>query len=287
MADLKTISVFSGKLNKNIELEVYPIATDDKAIVTVTANSLKRAFESIKNEFGITDSVKSETHVNEAGEVTYTSVEWTLKDKSGYNSTFIGEATLSSLTTDIAKQYPKVMAYNRALSLGIKMYLQLDLEVYSDDEIFPGAKTDTIDNKSRYKNKIMQKLANSENRQGKTDTKMTAAKVLAGSITEAPQFKEPREDIYMFGETQSSLDVHENQTDSTLPDSMTDGNPVNDNSVIPIGVFAGQTVKKLFEADTIMSKTFIQMCALHQIKDADEDKMKILEYIAEKAKGVK
>ncbi len=287
MADLKTISVFSGKLNKNIELEVYPIATDDKAIVTVTANSLKRAFESIKNEFGITDSVKSETHVNEAGEVTYTSVEWTLKDKSGYNSTFIGEATLSSLTTDIAKQYPKVMAYNRALSLGIKMYLQLDLEVYSDDEIFPGAKTDTINNKSRYKNKIMQKLANSENRQGKTDTKMTAAKVLAGSITEAPQFKEPREDIYMFGETQSSLDVHENQTDSTLPDSMTDGNPVNDNSVIPIGVFAGQTVKKLFEADTIMSKTFIQMCALHQIKDADEDKMKILEYIAEKAKGVK
>lgn len=287
MADLKTISVFSGKLNKNIELEVYPIATDDKAIVTVTANSLKRAFESIKNEFGITDSVKSETHVNEAGEVTYTSVEWTLKDKSGYNSTFIGEATLSSLTTDIAKQYPKVMAYNRALSLGIKMYLQLDLEVYSDDEIFPGAKTDTINNKSRYKNKIMQKLANSENRQGKTDTKMTAAKVLAGSITEAPQFKEPREDIYMFDETQSSLDVHENQTDSTLPDSMTDGNPVNDNSVIPIGVFAGQTVKKLFEADTIMSKTFIQMCALHQIKDADEDKMKVLEYIAEKAKGVK
>lgn len=287
MADLKTISVFSGKLNKNIELEVYPIATDDKAIVTVTANSLKRAFESIKNEFGITDSVKSETHVNEAGEVTYTSVEWTLKDKSGYNSTFIGEATLSSLTTDIAKQYPKVMAYNRALSLGIKMYLQLDLEVYSDDEIFPGAKTDTIDNKSRYKNKIMQKLANSENRQGKADTKITAAKALAGSITEAPQFKEPCEDIYMFDETQSSLDVHENQTDSTLPDSMTDGNPVNDNSVIPIGVFAGQTVKKLFEADTIMSKTFIQMCALHQIKDADEDKMKVLEYIAEKAKGVK
>ena len=287
MADLKTISVFSGKLNKNIELEVYPIATDDKAIVTVTANSLKRAFESIKNEFGITDSVKSETYVNEAGEVTYTSVEWTLKDKSGYNSTFIGEATLSSLTTDIAKQYPKVMAYNRALSLGIKMYLQLDLEVYSDDEIFPGAKTDAIDNKSRYKNKIMQKLANSENRQGKGDAKMTAAKVLAGSITEAPQFKEPGEDIYMFDGTQSSLDVHENQTDNTLPDSMTDGNPVNDNSVIPIGVFAGQTVKELFEADTIMSKTFIQMCALHQIKDADEDKMKVLEYIAEKAKGVK
>ena len=118
MVEIREIKVFSKKLNKDIILEAY---TGDKDGVTViTATSLKNEFEKIKDEYGITDSISSDVRINSAGNITYASIEWTLRDKNGYCSTFIGEATPLSLQTAIAKQYPKITAYNRAVSMGIR-----------------------------------------------------------------------------------------------------------------------------------------------------------------------
>lgn len=137
MSELQTTvkKFYSAKLQKDISLEVYPAQHNGKMIITAT--SLKYVFESIKSLLGITDSVSSDVRINDAGNITYVSVEWTLKDSNGYCSTFIGEATPGSLNNVISRQHPKTMAYNRALSAGIRAYLQLPMDTYTDDEITP------------------------------------------------------------------------------------------------------------------------------------------------------
>lgn len=137
MSELQTTvkKFYSAKLQKDISLEVYPAQHNGKMIITAT--SLKYVFESVKDLLGITDSVSSDVRINNAGNITYVSVEWTLKDSNGYCSTFIGEATPGSLNNVISRQHPKTMAYNRALSAGIRAYLQLPMDTYTDDEITP------------------------------------------------------------------------------------------------------------------------------------------------------
>lgn len=279
MEESKKIFVYSGKLNKNVELEAYDMPTN-KDITIITATSLKRTFESIKSQFGITDSILSDIRTNSLGNIVYASVEWTIKDKDGYESTFIGEATPESLTSDVAKQYPKVIAYNRAQSIGIKSYLQLNSKVYTNDEIpinqdnnedmlniVPEITKDVNTNIDTSKpsvhatntSSIYMKLKNTEvNNTDKSEPK--AAEVLAGSISNVPSFTE-----------EDNVELNDIN------------NEINENSIVPIGVFSGKTIKELFETNTTMAKSFIQMCKLGQVTDTDPDKMAIIDYIAKHA----
>ena len=127
----KKITIHSNKLNKDIELESYTNADNDTIIST---NSLKAFFEQIKSDLGIIDSVKSDLVYNEKGTITYASVEWRLKDKAGYDSTFVGEASIFNTESIISKKYPKITALNRAQSIGIITYLQLPVKVFSDSQ---------------------------------------------------------------------------------------------------------------------------------------------------------
>lgn len=302
MVEIKKIECYSGKLKKEILLEAYTSQRDDQIIITAT--SLKEIFESIKEEFGITDSISSDVRVNENGNITYASVEWTLKDKSGYNSTFVGEATPASLSTPIAKQYPKLTAYNRALSIGIKTYLQIPKNVYTNDEIpinsnsenkkpeISEKKEDIIQpahisdlssmpvKKTTAANSIAAKLANTEPKSG-----------LIGSIITAPEFNEDNSDFSddsFYTETQEKYAKESKGDIVTLPKE-TDVSKksvdinIDDNSKIPVGVFAGKTIRELFDDDGPVSRSFIQMCVLHQIKDSDANKMAVIDYIAKKA----
>lgn len=308
MVEIREIKVFSKKLNKDIILEAY---TGDKDGVTViTATSLKNEFEKIKDEYGITDSISSDVRINSAGNITYASIEWTLRDKNGYCSTFIGEATPLSLQTAIAKQYPKITAYNRAVSMGIKAYLQIPKNFYTNDEI--ALKDETVnavqneanntslsnnltDNATaephntvvtikpadkNTSNSITAKLARTEEtfKAKEINTDPVAAPLASnGSIQEAPEFIEDEkneEDI--IGDNTETLN---NSAESENADT----NIITDDAIVPIGIFAGKTVKELFEINTPVSRAFIQMCVLHQIKDSDENKMAIIDYIAKKA----
>ena len=127
MVEIREIKVFSKKLNKDIILEAY---TGDKDGVTViTATSLKNEFEKIKDEYGITDSISSDVRINSAGNITYASIEWTLRDKNGYCSTFIGEATPLSLQTAIAKQYPKIIEQFQWVLKHIYRFLRISIRM--------------------------------------------------------------------------------------------------------------------------------------------------------------
>lgn len=268
MVEIREIKVFSKKLNKDIILEAY---TGDKDGVTViTATSLKNEFEKIKDEYGITDSISSDVRINSAGNITYASIEWTLRDKNGYCSTFIGEATPLSLQTAIAKQYPKITAYNRAVSMGIKAYLQIPKNFYTNDEI--ALKDETVnaaqneanntslsnnltDNATaepqnavvtikpadkNTSNSITAKLARTEEtfKAKEINTDPIAAPLASnGSIQEAPEFIEDEkneEDI--IGDNTETLN---NNAESENADT----NIITDDAIVPIGIFAGKTVK--------------------------------------------
>lgn len=129
--EFRKITLPSKKIKKDIELEIY---TDKDGINIITTNSLKRAFEEIKEEFGIRDSFRYDI-VTENGKILYVTVDWTLEDKNGYCSTYTGESMCTTLTNDIAKNYPKTIALNRAQSAGIISYLQLSGRNYSDTQI--------------------------------------------------------------------------------------------------------------------------------------------------------
>ncbi len=129
--EFKKITLLSKKINKEIELEIY---TDKDGINIITTNSLKKAFEEIKAEFGIKDSFKYDI-ITENGKIVYVTVDWTLEDKNGYCSTYTGESMYTTLTNDIARNYPKTIALNRAQSAGIIAYLQLPGKNYSDTQI--------------------------------------------------------------------------------------------------------------------------------------------------------
>lgn len=127
--EYKIINLKSDKLGKDVELEAYE--TEDGAVI-VSTNSLKKLFEKMKSENGVTTSVLSDVRVNDRGCVLYASVELTIRDNQGYSSVFIGEATNGSLTNSIAKTFPKTTAFNRAMSSAIISYLQLPGKIYSD-----------------------------------------------------------------------------------------------------------------------------------------------------------
>ncbi len=305
MVDIKKIECFSGKLGKKILLEAYTSEDDENTVITAT--SLKNIFESIKDEFGITDSINSDVRVSADGNITYASVEWTLKDRNGYNSTFIGEATPASLVTTIAKQYPKLTAYNRALSMGIKAYLQIPKNIYTNDEIpIETSKSNKVGMENIPLNLISEDK--SVNKQMVTSfpiKKTTSATSIAaklantepksdmiGSIKSAPVFTESEvglDSIYTDNLERNIVTIKEDQSEineinSEASEIKTDEESVvNDDSIVPIGVFAGKTVRELFEEDTPVVRSFIQMCTLHQIKDPDKNKMAILDYIGQKA----
>lgn len=276
MQDLKQVEIKSNKLNKNIMLEGYESLSDGTTVITAT--SLKNVFEPLKKEFGITDSIKSDIRVNAVGNVIYASVEWTIRDKDGYESTFVGEATPDSLNTTIAKQYPKVTALNRAQSIGIKTYLQLPKGIYTNEELsFNTTSSDKqkpednsndgekVKNEQSviHKNGIVAKLENAKK------TEKTAAEILndklSGSISNVPTL------------------TAENEVAAEISGDNANNNNIDDDSVVPIGIFAGKTVKELFEINTPTSQAFIRMCKLGQATDPDPVKMEIIKYIASKA----
>ena len=121
-------TVRSEKFQKDFSVETY----ETNGIIVISATSLKRVYEEIKASEGITDSIISDVRNDINGHIFYASVELTLKDKKGYCSTSIGEATLDSLTTPIARMYPKITAYNRALASAVISYLQLPGKYYSE-----------------------------------------------------------------------------------------------------------------------------------------------------------
>lgn len=121
-------TVRSEKFQKDFSVETY----ETNGIIVISATSLKRVYEEIKASEGITDSIISDVRNDVNGHIFYASVELTLKDKKGYCSTSIGEATLDSLTTPIARMYPKITAYNRALAAAVISYLQLPGKYYSE-----------------------------------------------------------------------------------------------------------------------------------------------------------
>lgn len=150
MFEFKNVSLKSKKLNRELELEAYDEITDDGGnIIILSTKSLQKVFESIKEERGITDSTKFDIYFNDRGKFMYASAEWTLKDKFGYNSTFIGEATELSLDSLIAKKYPKTTAFNRAQAAGIIAYLMLPGKVYSEAQITPSIKENEDENKEK------------------------------------------------------------------------------------------------------------------------------------------
>lgn len=164
------IPMKSKKLNKDVELDCY---TESSGDIIVSTNALKKLFEEIKSEFGITDSIKTESKFNEQGNILYGCVEWTLRDKFGYTSTFIGEATMKNLDNPIAKKYPMTTAFNRAQSAGIIAYLQLPGKVYSDSQ----------------RNTVEKKTVADENTDGNTSPNATIGKksTIAGIITSVPE----------------------------------------------------------------------------------------------------
>lgn len=120
--------VHSARLNKDFSVETYNKGND----VIVSTTSLKRIYEMLKMENGLTDSISSDVRSDNEGHVFYASVELTIKDKEGFCSTYIGEATSESLTTPISKAFPKSIAYNRAVCTATINYLQLPKRYHSE-----------------------------------------------------------------------------------------------------------------------------------------------------------
>lgn len=132
MEFIKT-NLYSKKLERDVTVETY----ETKEHIIVSTNSLKKLFESVKNELGIKDTVTSNVVFTDKGLFLHASAKWHVEDKFGYCSEFIGEATPASLDTLIAKRFPETTALNRAQSAGIIAYLQLPKKMYSDAQISP------------------------------------------------------------------------------------------------------------------------------------------------------
>lgn len=131
----ETISLNSKRLNRDVKVECYKEEEDGTTILST--NSLKKVFEGIKSEFGIVDTAECDVKFSDRGTFIYASAEWTIRDKTGYQSTFVGEATPLSLESLVAKKFPKTTALNRAQSAGIIAYLQLPGKMYSDSQVTP------------------------------------------------------------------------------------------------------------------------------------------------------
>ena len=130
----ETIPLNSKRLNREVNVECYK---EEDGTTILSTNSLKKVFEGIKSEFGIVDTAECDVKFSDRGTFIYASAEWTIRDKTGYQSTFVGEATPLSLESLIAKKFPKTTALNRAQSAGIIAYLQLPGKMYSDSQVTP------------------------------------------------------------------------------------------------------------------------------------------------------
>lgn len=142
------ISLYSKKINKNIEIECYK---EEDGVTILSTNSLKKIFESVKDEFGVIDTAICDIRFSDRGLFIYASAEWTIKDKTGYQSTFVGEATPLSLESLVAKKFPKTTALNRAQSAGIIAYLQLPGKMYSDAQVTPKIMVEETDVENKNK----------------------------------------------------------------------------------------------------------------------------------------
>ena len=136
-------NVMSNKLGQEIELESFN--KDD--MVIISTNSLKKLFESLKTKFGIKDTFTTTIYTNESYGISYITVDWNIKDKDGYDSTFTGEFYMADTKNSvIAKNFPKTTALNRAQSAGIIAYLQLPCKAYSDTQVLDDSNEDSNNN---------------------------------------------------------------------------------------------------------------------------------------------
>lgn len=144
----ETISLNSKRLNRDVKVECYK---EEDGITILSTNSLKKVFEGIKSEFGIVDTAECDVKFSDRGTFIYASAEWTIRDKTGYQSTFVGEATPLSLESLVAKKFPKTTALNRAQSAGIIAYLQLPGKMYSDAQVTPKIMVEETDVENKNK----------------------------------------------------------------------------------------------------------------------------------------
>lgn len=239
--EFKKVLIDSPKLNKQIELEAYD--EEDKTIITT--NSLKKVFESEKAARGITDSIKSDVSFNPRGDIAYVSVEWTLKDKDGYCSTFVGEANSLSLTSAVSRKYPKTTALNRAQSAGIISYLQLPGKVYSDSQIMDEVPHAVANTNST----SISKMA-TETEEGTSPAKITAgviqtAAAMPADISDEESFVIPIVDESGVVE-KTSAPTAEPQSEPT-PVAVPLDDEINDATCVGIGTFTDVPVSEFIE----------------------------------------
>lgn len=243
----KPIKLYSKKLKKEIELDCYEEEDGTKILST---NSLKKVFEGLKEEFAIVDTVICDVKFNERGAFLYASAEWTIKDKFGYQSTFVGEATPLSLESLVAKKFPKTTALNRAQSAGIIAYLQLPSKMYSDAQITPKALVD-------------EESSEEEKKDNKNEGE-------AGIITNIPEMS-------------ADVVIPTAENIQTLPNEVVpDESLVNDDTIFGISIYKDETVGniiKLYKENDTKVKGLIDMLLAGKIKPENDEMREIIKYI--------
>lgn len=194
--------VYSGKLEKEVTLEVYEKGNDNKKIVT--SKSLVSLFEQEKNGLG----AKLDTHKEEVsfdpktGLPVYCLCRAVISDANGSSKPEYGESMPTTRLNTISSNHPFTTAENRAASKAIRKYLQLPNYVYSSDEV-PVESPDPKSAKEDVKN-IIQSLGEKATKEAKeaaadpvTETTDTSSGLAEAPIERAMSestIDEPKED---------------------------------------------------------------------------------------------
>ena len=123
------IKIMSNYLERELDVMVNEITENGEKIRAITHDSLERI---INDQL---DDVPTVEYQEVLVSKEHTVIKCIIEDSCGRKITAIGESTLESLETPIARMYPSLIAYTRAFDRAAIRYLQFPTKMMSCEEL--------------------------------------------------------------------------------------------------------------------------------------------------------
>lgn len=285
--EFEKINLLSKKFNREFAVEGYNCKSE--AGTVISTNSLKRAFETVKNEMKIKTSYTSDVRTSEkTGKVIYASVDWRITDKDDYDSTFCGEALPIALYSKVEKDHPKTIALNRAMSAGIIAYMQFPGKILTEEYREEDEEEKAVNESATNVKSAMTTLNTNATKKAVTEVpELSSDNELPFNNAEDEEL--PFADIKPASESANNEVRKENAAASktetaSKPEIKADNSDAGmENELVGMGNFAKVTIKELLSDNSSVAVRFKDFCKKGLIKNENPEKQKIVEYIAKHA----
>lgn len=126
------MEIYSRYLDKQIEIPDVKTVSGGEEVTIISHDALEDIV--YNHEASITNNIQAHVVcvISEPGHYAFLC---SISDKFGRRVEYIGESTENTLETQIAKDYPALMAYKRAFDAATIKFLGLPSKVYSDQQI--------------------------------------------------------------------------------------------------------------------------------------------------------